>query len=298
MATKEDKAGKSFLETLQSSVLTSIPVLSAVVFIIVTIKVFRVSGMETTTTVAIVSQADAFELLKGVILTLLPAFLEAITAASLWAWARVLPRHDPAVGHPQLRLRGSDEEEARSAREAARGALLSREAGVAWAFTAITFFTITWVVFLGFLLAVVATTVVLARAWRSGTPPGRKPEGLRVFLMAASFVVAAGSIGSLMLASAPWLPLRAVSVAPNHTLVLKNAELPRKVGAYVLKRDDKGTSLLIDHPRAVLEVGPGVLESDMPLCVPSPGSGRWYKIRASQVLGPDSNVPSPYPECP
>jgi hypothetical protein len=280
MATVEDREGKSFLETIQNSVLTSIPVLSAVVFIIVTIKVFRVSGMETTTTVAVVSQADAFELLKGVILTLLPAFLEAMTAASLWAWARVLPRHSP------------------NAREAAKSALLSREAGVAWALTAIAFFTITWVVFLGFFLAALATTMVLVIGWHSGKPLGQGLERLRVFLMAASFLVAAVSIGSLMLASTPWLPLRAVSAAPNHTLVLKDAALPSKLGAYVLKRDDKGTSLLIDSPRAVLELAPGELESDMPLCVPSPGSGRWYKIRASQVVGIDSDVPSPYPVCP
>jgi hypothetical protein len=282
MATEEDKAGNSFLERIQNSALASIPVLSALVFIIVTIKVFRVSGMETTTTVAIVSQADAFELLKGVILTLLPAFLEAVTAASLWAWARVLPRDEPEG----------------SAGEAARSALWSREAGVAWAFTAITFFTITWTVFLGFFLAALVTTIVLVVGWRTGKPLGPRLERLRVFLMGASFLVAAGSIGSLMLASTPWLPLRAVSVAPNHTLVLKDAVLPRKLGAYVLKRDDKGTSLLIDTPRAVLEVGPGELESDMPLCVPSPGSGRWYKIRASQVVGLDRDVPSPYPVCP
>jgi len=298
MATEEDKAGKSFVELIQSSVLTSIPVLSAVVFIIVTIKVFRVSGMETTTTVAVVTQADAFDLLKGVILTLLPAFLEAITAASLWAWARVLPRRDREEGDPQLTIRGSNEERVRSAQEAARGALLSWQAGVAWAFTAIAFFTITWVVFLGFFLAALATTLVLVLGWRSGKLPGHRLERLRVFLMGASFLVAAGSIGALMLASTPWLPLRAVSVAPNHTLVLKNAVLPRQFGAYVLKRDAKGTSLLIDTPRAVLEVGPRELESDMPLCVPSPGSGRWYKIRASQVLGLDRDVPSPYPVCP
>jgi hypothetical protein len=285
MATEEDKQRKSFLETVQNSVLTSIPVLSALVFIIVTIKVFRVSGMETTTTVAVVSQADAFELLKGVILTLLPAFLEAMTAAALWAWARALPRRDPPSGEG-------------SARQAARGTLLSREAGVAWAFTAVAFFTITWVVFLGFFLAAVVTTIVLIVAWRSGRPPGRRMERLRIGLMGASFLAAAGSIGSLMLASTPWLPLRAVSAAPDHTLMLKDTVLPSRIGAYVLKRDDKGTSLLIDDPRAVVEVEPGDLKSKMPLCVPPPGSGRWYKIRASQVLHFDADVPSPYPVCP
>ena len=284
MSATEEPPRRTFLETIQASVLTSIPVLSALVFIIVAIKVFRVSGMETTTTVAVVSEADPFALLKGVILTLLPGFLEAITAASIWAWARTLPRQDVEEGQPT--------------RDAARRALLSREGAVAGAFIVITFFTITWVVFLAFFLATAVTAIMLVLAWRSGKGFGDRMVRLRRFLTVASVVVAFGSVASLMLASTPWLPLHAVSVAPNHTLVLNRQALPKRFGAYVLKHDDTGASLLLDNPRAVVHTGPGELRSNMPLCVPAPGSGRWYKIRASQVLGIDSDNPSPYPVCP
>lgn len=281
----EEIPRKTFIETIQGTVLTSIPVLSALVFVIVAVKVFRVSGMETTTTVAVVSQADAFALLKGVILTLLPAFLEAMTAAALWAWARILPARDLPEGE--------------ATRDAARRALLSREAGVAWTFIVIAFFTITWVVFLAFFLAAAVTTLMLAVAWRSRKPFGRSMVRLRRFLTVASFVAAFGAILSLMLASTPWLPLREVSVARGHSVILNGKSLPASFGAYVLKNDDKGTSLLLDSdPRAVVETVPGELEKEMPFCVPPPGSGRWYKIRASQVVGLDEDVPSPYPVCP
>jgi hypothetical protein len=275
---------KTLMETLQDTVLTSIPVLSALVFLIVSIKVFRVSGMETTTTVAVVSQADPFALLKGVILTLLPAFLEAATAAALWAWARILPTRDLPEGQPT--------------RDAARRTLLSREAGVAWSFIVIAFFTVTWVVFLLFFLAAAVTTGMLWGAWRSQRPWGRRMARLRRVLTVASFVAAFGAVLSLMLASTPWLPLRQVTVAPEHTLTLNGTALPTSFGAYVLKNDDKGTSLLLDDPRAVIDTQPGEVEKAMPFCIPSPGSGRWYKIRASQVVGLDENEDSPYPVCP
>ncbi len=51
-------AEAGLLRTLASTVLSSIPVLSAIVFLAVAIKVFRASNMETVTTVAIVSTAD------------------------------------------------------------------------------------------------------------------------------------------------------------------------------------------------------------------------------------------------
>jgi len=73
-----------FFDTLRGAILSSIPALSALVFVVVAVKVFRASYMETTTTVSIVSNADPFQLLKGVILTLLPGFLAALVAAAVW----------------------------------------------------------------------------------------------------------------------------------------------------------------------------------------------------------------------
>src|SRR5262249_14997601 len=93
LAESPDPEIKSFFDTLRGALFASIPALSVLVFIVVAVKVFRASRMETTTTVAIVSTADVVALLKGVILTLLPGFLAALTAAAIWWWAGVIPEH-------------------------------------------------------------------------------------------------------------------------------------------------------------------------------------------------------------
>ena len=68
--TSDPAAG--FFDSIRGAIFTSIPALAALVFVVVAVKVFRASRMETTTTVAIVSNADDFQLLKGIVLTLLP----------------------------------------------------------------------------------------------------------------------------------------------------------------------------------------------------------------------------------
>jgi hypothetical protein len=55
----------SFFDTLRGAILSGIPALTALVFVVVAVKVFRASFMETTTTVSIISNADPFQLLKG-----------------------------------------------------------------------------------------------------------------------------------------------------------------------------------------------------------------------------------------
>jgi hypothetical protein len=70
------------------------------------------------------------------------------------------------------------------------------------------------------------------------------------------------------------------------------------VAGYVLSSDDKGTSLLLDSPRAVVQVGPRRVAKSMPLCVPPESSGRILTLRASQVLGIDPDPHSPYGTCP
>ena len=72
--------------------------MAALAFVVVSVKVFRASRMETTTTVAIVSNADDFQLLKGIVLTLLPGFLAGLTAAAIWWWAAVLPERSRGRG--------------------------------------------------------------------------------------------------------------------------------------------------------------------------------------------------------
>lgn len=263
---------------LESSFLTSLPALSALVFIVVALKVFRVSGMETTTTVSIVSKADTFALLKGVILTLLPGFLEALTAAALWWWAITLPREPAGV------------------QRHARAALFSRGAAAAWILTLTMFFTIAWPVFLLFFLPVVFTTVALHRA--SDHPEaGGWVVAQRKWLLVVGLGLGTVSLGLLTLASNPWLPLQKVTVADNHTLTIGDRQLPHTFPAYVLNSDDQGATLLLDDPRAVVQVGPSDIDPSMPLCVPHE-TGRAWKIRASQVVGLDPDFHSPYEECP
>jgi hypothetical protein len=280
---------QSFFDTLRGAILTSIPVLSALVFVVVAVKVFRASHMETTTTVAIVSNADVFQLLKGIILTLLPGFLAALVAAAVWWWGEVLPE----------RLDAPD-----AAGRARRG-LYSPQAVWAWAMIVTAFFTVWWPVFLLLLVPVLATTgaVVPVAVGASGSSPattrtvriavavvaialvgaaaasaiswatfvillvpfvvlpeailyGLRPHGratlpLGSALRVFGLVAAALFIGLLTLAPTVWLPLREVTFTGTPP-TLKNGRLPRKVAAYLLSTSDTRSSLLLDNPRAVI----------------------------------------------
>lgn len=334
-------AAKSFFETLRGGLLTSIPALSALVFVIVTIKVFRASVMETTTTVAIVSTADAVALLKGVILTLLPGFLAGLTAISIWWWAGVLP--DRTNGsHP---------------RQTAGRALLAPQAAFAWAMTVTAFFTVWWPVFLILLVPVLATTGTLLPQslghHRSGAARGRwrtvalwaaapavaitallvakavgviswpallvaltpalvlpealiygwaQPAGagmpLRRTLKAFGVAAAAIFVGLLTLSSSVWLPLRQITLVGEPPTLKPHEPLPRTFAAFVLSHDSNGASLLLNEPRAVIQVDADKISPSMPLCVPPESKWRTITTRASQVLGIDADTHSPYPTCP
>jgi len=280
----EQEPGKSFFDTLRGAVLSSVPALSALVFVVVAIKVFRASMMETTTTVAIVSTADLVALLKGVILTLLPGFLAALTAASIWWWAGVLPE----------RLAGDD------APAAARRALFSPQAAFAWAMTVTAFLTIWWPIFLLLFVPVLATTVALLRRSHART---RRPIApyetlpLRATLRTFGLVGAAFFVGLLTLQPTVWLPLRTVTFA-GPPVTLKGHALPAHVAAYVLDSNEKGVSLLLNKPRAVIQVDPAQIEKNMPLCVPPESRLRFLTLRASQIVGLDSDPHSPYETCP
>jgi hypothetical protein len=275
-----EKNDESFFETLRGGVLTSIPALSALVFVVVAVKVFRTSGMEATTTVAVVSTADVVALLKGVILTLLPGFLAGLTAASMWWWAGVLPGR----------------KESEELRAAASGALLSPQAFLAWAMIVMAFFTISWPIFLALFLPIACATYVLLREsrGRSMKLTARLRPGLRAFGLGAAAV----SIGFLTLTPSVWLPLRTITVAPKHDVTFMGDPLPRKFAAYVLSRDDGEASLLLADPRAVLQVSSTALEPSMPLCVPPESDARWLFLRLSQVLRIDPDFHSPYDPCP
>ena len=116
---------------------------------------------------------------------------------------------------------------------------------------------------------------------------------LRVF----GLVAAAAFIGILTLSPSVWLPLRQITFIGDPP-ALKNGPLPQKVAAYVLSSDDKGSSLLLEEPRAVVDVTKAQIERDQPLCVPPESRLRVLTTRASQVLGIDIDPHSPYQTCP
>jgi len=280
----EAESTKSFFDTLRGAVLSSVPTLSALTFVVVAVKVFRASMMETTTTVAIVSDADLVALLKGVILTLLPGFLAGLTAASIWWWAGVLPE----------RLAGDD------APAAAKRALLSPQAAFAWAMTVVAFLTIWWPIFLLLFLPVLATTVALLRRSRARTRRPLAPYEtlpLRTTLRTFGLVGAAFFVGLLTLQPTVWLPLRTITFTST-PVTLKGHVLPTKVAAYVLDSNDKETSLLLNKPRAVIQVASARIEKDPPLCVPPESRLRFLTLRASQIVRVDSDPHSPYETCP
>ena len=281
----EKKEKSDLFGTLRGTIATSIPALSALVFIVVAVKVFRVSGMEATTTVAIVSNADTVALLKGVILTLLPGFLAALTATSLWWWAGVLP----AQGRADQRKKGAAE------------ALSSPQAVLAWALMAMAFFTVPWTVFFLLFIPFVVTVGALVAQWRGWW---NVDEGVslpwRNVLRVVALAAAAISIGYLTLSRTPWLPLRQITLVPKQKAVhLRKETLPRMFGAYVLSSDDKGTSLLVDTPRAVVQLRSNAIIPNTPLCIPKPkhGLSRYIQLRATQVLHIEPDRGSPYPDC-
>lgn len=270
-----------FFNTLRGSILSSIPALSALTFVIVAVKVFRASGMEATTTVSIVNSADVVTLLKGVILTLLPGFLAAVAAASLWWWADAVPAAD-VRGDPGLAAR----------------ALLSPQAGFAWAMVTMTFFTVSWPIFLFLLVPALYVTVALARrsrARRQDQPPFPR---MRRWVKGLAGTAAALAVGFLTLAPSVWLPLRTITIVPGHAVTANGKQLPSQFAAYVLDSDDAGASLLLARPRAVVQVGPRDIEPARPLCVTPEARTRFFYLRLSQVLGIDPDNHSPYPQCP
>jgi hypothetical protein len=281
--TDEEKPGKSFFDTLSGAVLSSVPALSALVFVVVAIKVFRASMMETTTTVAIVSNADAVALLKGVILTLLPGFLAGLTAASIWWWAGILPE----------RLSGPD------APAAAWRALFSAQAVFAWAMTVTAFFTVWWPIFLLLFIPVLATTVALGRRLRARRRRSASYETLplRRMLRVFGLIGAAVFVGLLTLQPSVWLPLRKITFTGTPP-TLKGRVLPEQVAAFVLDRDDEGANLLLNKPRAVIRVTKTQIDQNPPFCVPPESKLRFLTLRASQIVGPDDDPHSPYEQCP
>jgi hypothetical protein len=252
-------------------------------FVAVAIKVFRASNMETTTTVAVVSSADLVNLLEGVILTLLPGFLAGVVAISIWWWSRDLT-------DPTLAAQGSGH---------ARQLLRSPRTVVVWVLLAVAFYTITWPLFVIFLIPVGTMTVLLAGQERGRWHDAGATRTLLRWMRGLSAVLAIGAILLIALSPTVWLPLRAIHLQPGtQPVMFDKKQLPARFAAFVLSSNSETTSLLLNSPRGVMVIPTKEIQPNPPLCVPSVSSLRWANLRASQVIHLDHDYGSPYPTCP
>lgn len=179
-----------------------------------------------------------------------------------------------------------------------RAGLLSGEAALAWTLMAMGFFTISWPAFL-----ILFLPMVLCTAWLLGRTLDRwgKPESGRVLrssLRVFGAVSAIASVAFLTISATVWTPLRLIQVLPGHTVELKGQPLPDRFGAFVLNSGEDGASLLLDSPRAMIQVGAGIIAPDPPICIPPPSSSRRFFLRTSQILGIEADRGSPYEICP
>jgi hypothetical protein len=335
----EGEQPKSFFDTFRGSVLSTLPALSVVTFLLAAIKVFRASGMETSTTAAIVTTADVVALLKGVVLTLLPGFIAVVIAASIWWWAESLsggsaisegnlafawgmvgmgfftvpwpifmaffiPMLIASVPLLDQRLRRSEGRQAVRRRRLLRTTSLGLGAfslayGAAWSIMGDTssnaFWTILLVSFLALFFGLIRAVDRTLEKWDPNVHVPRVRRTLRLFGAGAAAIM----IAFLSLSQTVWLPLRVIEVQNGKTVELRSGEpLQSPFGAYVLSQGKDGASLLLDDPRAVVQVGPGVIGDDPQICIPGPSSARRLFLRASQIFHLDQDVGSPYQICP
>lgn len=279
---KDDDVEQTFLGTLTGAVISSIPVVSTIVFLAVAIRVFRVANMETVTTASVVGESDLIALLKGMVLTLLPGILAAIVSAAIWWWAGDIPA--PAKGESSDGLRDSSQ----------LAPLLNPRFALVLVCLAIAFFTLPWTALVVFLIPVVAVVILLiARScgWSGGI------RWARPVLRTSGLVLACVIIGSVVMRPTVWLPVRLVEFRDGYAVTLQDREVSGRVKAYVLSETDAQVSLLLDDPRAVVQVPADQIAPNPPLCVAAPASNRWMFVRASQVLGLDPDPGSPYIRC-
>ena len=263
---------------LGSALWTAIPVASTVAFVAAALKVFRAAGMETSTTVAILSSADDIQLLKGVLVTLLPGFFTGLLALAIWEWARDLP----STEYTPTTLRNS---------------LVGPRPIAVLILLIIGYFTISVIVWVWIFLAALSLyCAVLSRLFKPS--PQKALPHWRTVVVALSSVASVTAVLVLALSSEVWLPLRDVRVVQGHSIVVGTVVVRRHVAAYVLSSDAKTTTLLLDSPRAVVTINTDVIEKNPQICIPTRRGSRTILQRPSQWLGPDGDFVPPYEVCP
>ena len=131
--------------------------------------------------------------------------------------------------------------------------------------------------------------------WDSDEEAPRVRRRLRFYGAGAATLM----IAFLSLSQTVWLPLRLIEVQSGKSIQLKSGEpLQSPFGAYVLSQSKDGASLLLEDPRAVVQVGPGVIVDDPQICIPPPSKARRLFLRASQIFHLERDRGSPYQICP
>jgi len=165
----------------------------------------------------------------------------------------------------------------------------------AWIFAVVGFLTLPWPFIFFLLVPLLAIDVWLLLRWIGKRPNLRWARRSRRALQTICVVVGVINVAFLTLSSTVWLPLRSITILPPHTVELKEGEeLPNELGAYILSQDDKRIVLLLDDPRAVIEVDSSFVKPNPPICIPEPAR----LLRPVQVLGWEGDPGSPYPVCP
>lgn len=278
----------TLLAAVSASILSSIPLLTSVLFFAAAVKVFRAANMETATTVAVVSSADVVALLKGVILTLLPGFLAALTAAVIWWWSADLPAST---------VERADRMSAQQWRNVKSAFSLGNPRFcVVLGALVVAFFTLPWTVFLIFAMVVVGAWLVLRQ---QSLGRWTQIRTVRTGLRAGGLLLALTMIGTLALSSTVWLPIRLVELRPGFSVSLRSQVVRGQIAAYVLdSAPGQRTSLLLDKPRAVIDIPTDQFLPYPQLCITPPSPHRWLFLRASQRIGLDKDFGSPYALCP
>jgi hypothetical protein len=255
-------------EQLQSWIRSNLGTISVLSFLLVAIKVFRVSDMETSTALAVITTADTGAVVRGVLISLLPAFLAVLIASYAW-W-----RSQATI----------------------RGTAFPLRRWVAWLLFALSMFIVATVAFV-VLLALFLVMIQLIRTYG----PRRNGVNRRRFtaLQAVSFVSAALALyfmGTFALErTSLWVPEERVTFAakdlaghvfPPGAYPHRNVASTSFIG-YVLREGDPTTPMLVESERGAVRIFirvPGTPTSRT-VCLADPPSSSWFYRRPIQVLG-------------
>lgn len=267
--------------TFQKWLFTNFATISVLSFLLVAIKVFRVSDMETSTALAVITSADTASVIRGVLMSLLPAFVAALIASFLYWRSESLIR---AQAFPIPRW-------------------------VAWTLLALALFIVATLAFI-LLAALFLATLWLVR--RYVTPSeGNRPRSLWLQAVRwASFVFAVYFAVTFALErTSLWVPEERVRFAaadlarqafPQLAYPRERTDSNTFIG-YVLKQGDGATVLLTESKPGAVRVFVRIPANPVrrSVCLADPPSNAWYYRRPIQVLGqlarhvPGANVVLP-----